>query len=365
MKKLKRVLKKTGKIIVLTLLIVIGLVALLRLINFYKYRITAPTGIQESGFVNINDCDFYVQLRGEHKENPLIIFVHGGPGFPLSYLSAYYQSYLESDYTFLQYDQRQSGRTFYKNETTAKELDIETMLDDLHGIVMYGKQKLSKEKVIIIGQSWGSILGTLYSQKYPENVAAYIGVGQVTDFDQGKIVAASKALQLAKEKAETHNTALLAACIQSFERARTIDAVDLDSLVTMIATTGKYARCEGQMSPFQQMYAGITSPDMNLEDVKWFLKASNTTTIVDAQKPLINYMYYDFNSYDLETEYQVPTYFIQGICDYITPTEMVEAYYKTIKAPKKKFITIKNTGHTPFLDAPDEFAKAVRNVLTR
>lgn len=365
MKKLNSILKKVAKIVLVAIIVVVGIVFVFRLINAHKYKITTPYGIQESDYVTINGCELYVQIRGENKDNPVIVFVHGGPGFPLTYLSAYHQSYLESDYTFVNYGQRNSGRTFYKNKNNIQTPSVDEMLNDLHGIVEFTKKKLVKEKVVIMGQSWGSILGTLYSQKHPENVSAYIGVGQVTDFDEGKLFAAKKALEVAKKRHEDNAVKNITSAINRFEKAQNIQEVDLDNLNSLILNTMHYLKSDGEMDQFKQMFTGITSPYMKYDDIRWFLKASNTHSIVQSQKPLVNYMYYAFDVYDYDLEYSVPMYYIQGEADYITPTEMVDEYYGKIIAPHKKIIKIKNAGHTPFLDNPAQFATAVHSVLKR
>lgn len=363
MKKLRSNIKRTIRIIIILILLAVGVVYVFRFINARKYKISTSEGIQESEYIRVNDCDIYLQIRGENKENPVIIFVHGGPGFPLTYLSAYHQYYLESAYTFVNFDQRNSGRTFYKNQNDPHDPTVEDMVHDLKGVVTYVKKKLGKEKVIIMGQSWGSVLGTLYSQKYSQDVLAYIGVGQVIDFDKGKIFAAEKALEVARIKDNENDINILTEAVYHFKTKQDIEEVAIDTLNTLILTSMKYLKCEGEMSPMKQMFSGITSPDMSVKDIQWFWRASNTDRIIESQKTLINYMYYTFNANDYEEEYKVPMYYIQGACDYITPTEMVEAYYNVLNAPKKRLIKIENTGHTPFLDDPVAFAKAVRSIV--
>lgn len=97
--------------ILVLIILFVSVILVFRLINTGKYKVSGNDGTQESGFVSINDCEIYVQIRGQHISNPVIVFVHGGPGFPLAYLSAYHQSFLEDDYTFVNYDQRHSGRS--------------------------------------------------------------------------------------------------------------------------------------------------------------------------------------------------------------------------------------------------------------
>ncbi|MDP3447978.1 MAG: alpha/beta hydrolase [Eubacteriales bacterium] len=349
--------------ILVLIILFVSVILVFRLINTGKYKVSGNDGTQESGFVSINDCEIYVQIRGQHISNPVIVFVHGGPGFPLTYLSAYHQSFLEDDYTFVNYDQRHSGRSYYQNESTTETPTVHIMLSELDQIVAYTKQRLGTDKVIIMGQSWGTVLGSIYTQQHPENVRAYIGTGQVIDFDMGKIVSGQNALEIAKANGDTENAAVLEEAISTFEKVLNIDDVDIENLESLILSSMAYLRSDGEMSRMTQLLLGITSPFMNLNDIRWFLNASSTRKIIDLEKHLINYMYFEFDVSQLYAQYDVPVYYIQRDSDYITPTEMVEAYCGDISAPQKQIIQIENTGHTPFLDNPAAFAQAVLYVL--
>lgn len=111
------------------------------------------------------------------------------------------------------------------------------------------------------------------------------------------------------------------------------------------------------------MWLGLTSPIMKLNDIKWFLNASSTENIIELETPLIDYMYYAFNIYDLAPSYDIPIYFIQGSNDFITPTDMVQDYFDELKCIKKEIVIQQDGGHTPFLDDPETFADTVLDLL--
>lgn len=328
-------------------------------INSKNYAIPSEEGIEFYGFIQVGGIDQYVQIRGKDKENPVIIFLHGGPGFPITYLSTYHQQYLEDGFTFVNYDQRGSGRTYYRNldKNLNDQLSPKVLQEDLAEIVDYVCQELDQEKVIIMGQSWGTVLGTNYVKSAPEKVEAYIGVGQVVDFDQGKVASAESAILLANEE----DKSILQDNIKIFEGSTAIKDVDVPNLESLILTSGKYLTSGEEVSGIKQMWLGLTSPTMNFNDLKWFLKAASTEKIFELEEELIDYMYFDFDIYDQGLTYEVPMYFIQGSNDYITPTEMVEKFYEPLKAPEKKMVLQENGGHTPFLDDPKAFADLLKS----
>ena len=113
------------------------------------------------------------------------------------------------------------------------------------------------------------------------------------------------------------------------------------------------------------MWLGISSPTTSFDDFRWFFTASNANKIFSLQSRLMEYMYYGFHIHELGTKYDVPAYFISGDNDWISPYPMVEKYYEVINAPSKELVIIKNTGHTPFLDKPEDFCKVVKRILKK
>lgn len=358
LKKVVRVAKIILFILGIAIILIFIVIGTIRLINANRNRISQPNGIQENIYVEIGGIEQYLQIRGEDKDNPVILWLHGGPGFPLTYLSSCYQKGLESDYTIVCPEQRGCGRTFYQNRDSG-ELTIERLVSDMDELVDYLCERFQKDKIIIMGQSWGTVLGMEYVSKNPQKVAAYIGIGQVTDFKQGKIYAALTAIQKSSDK-DAH---LLKNYIQSFQKTGCIDELNVKELEQMVLLSLKYLKGSGELSPMRQMYIAVTSPEFSWNDLKWFLAASDSENIMNCQKELVEYMYFDFNVEKISNEYSIPICFIQGESDWITPTDMVKCYYDTISVSSKKFVVIDNAGHTPFLDNPEKFCDEVRQFL--
>ena len=330
-----------------------------RMVNGSHYRIDTPDGIQEDAYVEIGGIEQFMQIRGEDQNNPVVLWLHGGPGFPLTYMNYYYQGELEKDFTVACLEQRGCGRTYYRN-THAANAFPDDLLSDIHEAVEVLKKRFHKEKVIIMAQSWGTVIGMEYTERHPENVAAYVGVGQVTQFAKGKIFSARKAADLAERQGNTRDAERLRQLSTAFEKVADMENVNIKELEEMILTSGKYLKAEGEMSGMKQMTTALTSPHFDLNDARWFLFASSTKNIIDSQTELIDYMYFGFDLNQIKLSENVPVLFVQGDCDYITPTDMVKAYCEGARSNTVRLVTIPDAGHTPFLDNPAAFCEAVK-----
>ena len=358
--------KRIGIIMLITVCVLLGIIIILlgvlgvcRMINGSHYRIDTPDGIQEDAYVEIGGIEQFMQIRGEDKNNPVILWLHGGPGFPLTYMNYYYQGELEKDYTIACLEQRGCGRTYYKNGK-AVNASPDELLSDIHEAVEYLKKRFHKDKVIIMAQSWGTVIGMKYTELYPENVAAYVGVGQVTQFAKGKIYSARKAADLAEHQGNTRDAERLRELATAFEKVADIENVNIKDLEEMILTSGKYLKSEREMSGMKQITTALTSPHFNLNDARWFLFASRTKNIIASQTELIDYMYFGFDLNEIRLPENVPVLFVQGNCDYITPTDIVKEYCESARCDTVRMVTIPDAGHTPFLDHPAAFRETVK-----
>lgn len=349
-------------IIIIAVVVLVTLsVLVLRLINSNKNKIDNENGIQESIYIDIGGTKQYIQIRGENTENPVMVFIHGGPASPMGYVSAYYQRELESELTIINYDQRGCGRTYYANGCNA-DCSIDLLVNDLYEIVEYAKKRFAKKNVIIAGHSWGTVIGSIYVQKHPENVSRYIGISQITNLYKNKLNAARAALEKDEIKG-TANEQKLTELIRRMSQVKTYDDMSLDDLGHLVSLTSKYIACEGEKSGLSQMIIGITSPDMNFNDMRWFASQMNTKKFFAQNRELIEYAFFGFDIDTLSKTYNIPVYYLAGKGDYAVCQDDALAYYKKIEAPDKAFYWIENAGHSMFIDNPKLFCDNIKNFI--
>ena len=129
----------------------------------------------------VNGMDESVIIRGRDRANPILIWLHGGPGSSETPILRVFNSELEDHFTVVYWDQRLAGQTLDPNAPTPRRLTAAEMLSDLDVVVDRVRVRLGHDKVLLVGHSWGTMLGTIYTARHPEKVAAYVGIGQMAD----------------------------------------------------------------------------------------------------------------------------------------------------------------------------------------
>ncbi len=146
--------------------------------NALAYAITAPQGVEEASFVPIGAIDQWIAIRGEDRANPVLLYLHGGPGRSSTPLAPALRSW-EKHFTVVMWDQRGAGKTFGRNGTDEQPMTVARMVDDGIEVTEYLRRHLDKKTIVLLGHSWGTELGVLMAKQRPDLFSAYVGTGQV------------------------------------------------------------------------------------------------------------------------------------------------------------------------------------------
>ena len=141
----------------------------------WKHRVRSPAGIQEARYLPIGGIEQYIQIRGQDRNNPVLLFLHGGPGSPMAWEACAWQTALERRYTVVHWDQRGCGNTYFQNPK-AERPTLGLLLSDLDGLMDALRERFRQERVLLMGHSWGTYLGAIYARKRPEKVTALVSV---------------------------------------------------------------------------------------------------------------------------------------------------------------------------------------------
>jgi hypothetical protein len=145
------------------------------------HRKVLLNSIAEVGYVRLGSINQWVVIRGENVANPALIVLHGGPGMSEMGFFRHCNAALERHFTVVHWDQRGTGKSFDR-DIPRSSMTLEQFVGDLDELVDIVRRRFGKEKVAILGHSWGSALGAIYAARFPQKVSVYIGAAQIGDW---------------------------------------------------------------------------------------------------------------------------------------------------------------------------------------
>nr|WP_106785036.1 alpha/beta hydrolase [Lysinibacillus timonensis] len=309
-------------------------------------KVEGVNSITELKPIEINGTKLEVMIRGADKRNPIVIFVHGGPGCSEIPYVRKYQDLLEEHFTIVHYDQRGSGKSFHFFEDYSN-INSEQHVNDLLPLTEYVKKELGQEKVILIGHSYGTYIGLQAASKYPEHYAAYIGIGQVSNTIKSEMDSLNYTIQQAQQAGNQSD-------VEQLELLR--DAIENGEAHTPRNMVRKYGGAARLIDDNMDYLTGfLTSPEYNLLDViRYFNGISATQDRLLAQE----------RENDITTiveHLDIPLYFVMGKYDYMTSTSAAKEYFDHLEAPKKEFMVFEHSAHYPQFEEETLFAEWLIN----
>ncbi len=295
--------------------------------------IAAP--LDESSFVRIGGIDQWVTVRGHDSRNPAILYLHGGPGEVLSPFLSQFQPW-EQDFTVINWDQRGAGKTYGRNGPSTPDMTVERLADDAIEIAAHFCSRLSQRKLILVGQSWGSLLGANVIKRKPDLFHAFVGTGQFVS------IAASipERLQWARQKANAANDRPALKAMDDAE-ALTGD----QKILGLFVATNKWMPASSDLAVGKAIQDfAVTSAEFRDGGVFSGSKIAPAIFAADLRKL---------------GDMPIPFFVFQGRDDHITPFEMAKAYMDEVRAPKKAFVAI-DGGHYACFTNADQFVAALR-----
>ena len=309
-------------------------------------RISSPNGIDEARFINVNGADQWITVRGENKDNPVVLFLHGGPSEANSPFLSLYRPF-EKDYVFVQWDQPGAGKTYIRAGHHQPNLTLESMATDGIAVAEYLHGQLPQSKIILIGQDWGGLLGLRMIRQRPDLFTAFVGTGQIISMFAGQ----DKQYEYTRNRAIAgHNEKVLTALNQmgpppyhSLEDYRRFG-----EYFEPVKPQEDLAS-EGRLTDLLAV-----SPSLSIVDVYYWIKA------LRSGEELLNSTMMREDLLKTGSIFSVPIFFIQGRDDVITPTSLVAEYVSEIQAPAKNLKIVPGAAHFVMWTRPSEFLESLR-----
>jgi pimeloyl-ACP methyl ester carboxylesterase len=294
--------------------------------------------INQEGYVRIGGIDQWVTIKGNDCANPVVLFVHGGPGNPNTVYAKLPYADWEKDFTLVQWDQRGAGRTFTRNPATeGGTLTIEALARDGTELASHIAGHLKANKVILFGSSWGSALAVHMAKARPELFSAYVGTGQLVSGRENESASYRRLIALARAGGDAQTVAALEALGEPpWTNPRHPGAFRRLSRVYEAKTSAPAPKSWWALAPdyaTEKMQADYERG----EDYSWIQYVGMKGGGMHASLDL----------YKLGGEFKLPVFMIQGEQDLVTTPDVARRYFDTIRAPRKEFLLLPATGHDP------------------
>ena len=338
---------KVYMIIVVSMFIILITLFLIRAIGMSIYKRTPNGGINKSMYIDVNDTKQWINIYGKNVDNPVLLYLHGGPGSSTSHIDYAFTRKWADVYTIVTWDQRNCGKS-YNSKQNNIPLTKELFLQDGKEVTKFALEYLSKEKLTILGHSWGSIYGANLVQEYPEYYNCFIGTGQLVDFFENEEELKKESMLWAKDDLKT----------MKLVNQLTPNNITIEHISTRNQILKRFG--------YDMMVNGT---DYNIATTIFFNPNYSILDWINYFKRDIN-VYLDFlsseefASFSLigKTDYQIPFYNINGDKDYQTNYKLAQRYFDVVNAPYKKMFLIKNMTHGLLESDSKVFSKIIHQI---
>jgi proline iminopeptidase len=317
-------------------------------------RVVTPNGVERLEKVRIGGIDQWVSVRGTDRRNPVLIHIHGGPGYISIPMSWWFSRGWEEYFTVVQWDQRAAGKTYLLSDPAviAPTITMDRMLADAEELTTWARRELGKEKVFVLGHSWGSYLGLELAKRHPDWVHAYIGVGQLTDGPASERRGWQFALDAAT-RAGNHEAIRELEAIAPY--AAPGQKIPLKDLYTQRKWLGEYGAV--------MAYRKGNSAESHLARLSPDYTDAEIGHIWDGNAFAAPYLLTDVVGLDLSTTRKLdcPLLLFLGRHDLNVNSEVAAQWFAKVEAPQKHLVWFEHSAHLPMTEEPGKFLISLVN----
>ena len=304
------------------------------------------SSISEKIHININGVKQGMFIKSRNKENPVLLFIHGGPGMPEYFLTQSYPVRLEDYFTVCYWEQRGAGLS-YSSDLPPETLTVEQLISDTLEVTNYLRKRFNREKIYLMAHSWGSFIGIQAAARAPEMYSAYVGMAQVSRTLESEKLAY-------KYMMEQYRTAGDKRMVQKLEKFPIAKIGFVPNSYRSLRDEAMHKLGIGTTHTMTSVISGIFLPSwkcpeytlrekINLWRGKWSPCSTNLwnqmiTTDLTAKVPKLD----------------IPVYFFHGIYDYTCNYALAKDYFEKLSAPSKGFYTFDHSAHSPLFEEPEK-----------
>lgn len=307
-----------------------------------------PGSISTLEQVTLNGTRQWISIRGKDATKPVLLFLAGGPGGSDLAAARLTLGGLEDHFVVVNWDQPGAGKSF--NAVDRSKLTVDDYVVYGHDLVLQLRERFHQDKVYLVGESWGSALGILMVQRYPELFHAFAGTGQMVAFTENDVLCYNFALNWAKERGDSAKVATLTKQGPPPYYDKNIAMEQAVYLLDTFTYMNQNPAINGRR---HSTWDDLAAPEYGLYDkVSWLRGVLETLGVVYPQLWEV-----DFRKQAAKLD--VPVYFLIGRHDINAPVTLTEEYYNVLEAPHKEIVWFEHSGHNPWVTETDEFVRVM------
>ncbi|MFC6635755.1 alpha/beta fold hydrolase [Microbulbifer taiwanensis] len=308
-------------------------------------EIVTEEGVQRTEKVRIGGIDQYVSIRSHNPRNPVLLVLHGGPGWVAMPTSWWFAQGWEEYFTVIQWDQRSAGKTYAVNdsEAIAPTMTVERMHRDVDEIVQWARQRFDREKVLVLGHSWGSLLGLSLADRHPEWLHAYIGVAQGVDAPESE----RRGWRWTMDRAVAANSKEAVAELQAIAPYGVDDGhIPIEHVMTQRKWLNHFGG-----AAHNRPHAGFEGAAVALSPV---YSDKDLRLVWEAQEYSVRHLLSAVLTTDLShiIELKTPLFLFLGRHDRNVSSAVTAEWFEKVKAPAKKLIWFEHSAHELMVEEP-------------
>jgi pimeloyl-ACP methyl ester carboxylesterase len=305
----------------------------------------------EKVFVRVNGVRQGMFIKGTGAAGPVLLFLHGGPGMPELFLDRTHPTGLETDFTVCWWEQRGAGIS-YGRDVPRASMTTEQLLRDTVTVTDHLRERFGREKVYLLGHSWGSFLGIQAAARAPERYHAYIGMGQVAHQQRSEVLAYEYALDRFRRAGD-------ARMVRRLEAAPVTMDAPLPRAYMRVRDAAMHRLGVGTTRDMRSVVTGVFVPVWRTPDYT----VREKIAVGRGKAFSRGVMWDEFLATDLTTtvtELQLPVYFCHGRHDHTCSYDLARSYFRRLRAPVKGFYTFEGSAHSPAFEEPGRFRRILR-----
>lgn len=311
-------------------------------------RVVNPEGIEWLGKVRIGGIEQWVSIRGRDRRNPVLLVIHGGPGYILMPMAWWSFRDEEEYFTVVQWDQRGAGKTYLLNDPrkVGPTLTLERTVEDAEEMTSWLCKRLGKKKIFLLGHSAGTSIGLEMAKRDADKLYAYIGVGEMTDMPESE----RRGWRFAMDAAQRmHN----AEAIRELKAIAPYFAPGHPNRLEDIFTERKWIDVFGGTMAFRNG----SDADGDLGKLSPDYTDAELPHLWDGNKFTEHYLLAGFLDRDWSTfrKFDCPVIIFAGRHDHIADSDVAAEWFAKVEAPSKQFVWFENSGHMPMTEEPAKF----------